>query len=24
VVWPTDHATKTFVYPVDWIKTWGY
>jgi branched-chain amino acid transport system substrate-binding protein len=24
VVWPTNHATKTFVYPVDWIKTWGY
>ncbi|MFZ0484092.1 MAG: ABC transporter substrate-binding protein [Desulfobacterales bacterium] len=24
VVWPTDYATKTFVYPVDWIKTWGY
>ncbi len=24
VVWPTDHATKSFVYPVDWIKTWGY
>ena len=24
VVWPTDHATKMFEYPVDWIKTWGY
>jgi len=24
LVWPTDHATKSFVYPVDWIKTWGY
>ena len=24
VVWPTDHATKTFVYPVNWLKTWGY
>jgi len=24
LVWPTDHATKTFVYPVDWMKTWGY
>ena len=24
LVWPTDHATKAFVYPVDWIKTWGY
>jgi branched-chain amino acid transport system substrate-binding protein len=24
VVWPTVHATKTFVFPVDWIKTWGY
>jgi branched-chain amino acid transport system substrate-binding protein len=24
VVWPADHATKTFVYPVDWLKTWGY
>jgi len=24
VVWPTEHETKSFVYPVDWIKTWGY
>jgi len=24
LVWPTDHATKAFKYPVDWIKTWGY
>lgn len=24
LVWPTDHATKSFVYPVNWIKTWGY
>ena len=24
LVWPTDHATKMFEYPVDWIKTWGY
>jgi branched-chain amino acid transport system substrate-binding protein len=24
LVWPTDHATKAFVYPVDWMKTWGY
>ena len=24
LVWPTDHATQAFVYPVDWMKTWGY
>jgi branched-chain amino acid transport system substrate-binding protein len=24
MVWPGEHATKTFVYPVDWLKTWGY
>jgi branched-chain amino acid transport system substrate-binding protein len=24
LVWPTDHATKAFAYPVDWMKTWGY
>jgi branched-chain amino acid transport system substrate-binding protein len=24
LVWPTDHATKEFKYPVDWMKTWGY
>jgi len=24
LVWPTEHATKAFVYPVDWMKTWGY
>ena len=24
LVWPTDHATKVFKYPVDWMKTWGY
>ena len=24
LVWPTLHATKAFVYPVDWMKTWGY
>ena len=24
LVWPTDHATKDFVFPVDWMKTWGY
>jgi branched-chain amino acid transport system substrate-binding protein len=24
LVWPADLATKTFVFPVDWLKTWGY
>jgi len=24
LVWPADHATKPFVYPVDWLNTWGY
>jgi len=24
LVWPTERATKEFVYPVDWMKTWGY
>jgi branched-chain amino acid transport system substrate-binding protein len=24
LVWPTDHATKMFEYPVDWLKIWGY
>lgn len=24
LIWPTLHATKAFVYPVDWMKTWGY
>jgi branched-chain amino acid transport system substrate-binding protein len=24
LVWPTDHATEEFKYPVDWMKTWGY
>ena len=24
LVWPTDHATKRFRYPVDWMKAWGY
>jgi branched-chain amino acid transport system substrate-binding protein len=24
LVWPTDHATKSFAYPVDWMKIWGY
>jgi branched-chain amino acid transport system substrate-binding protein len=24
LVWPADLATKKFVYPVDWLKTWGY
>jgi branched-chain amino acid transport system substrate-binding protein len=24
LVWPTDIATKKFVYPVDWLKTWKY
>jgi branched-chain amino acid transport system substrate-binding protein len=24
LVWPADHATKPFQYPVDWLKTWGY
>jgi branched-chain amino acid transport system substrate-binding protein len=23
-VWPEDHATNMFQYPVDWLKTWGY
>jgi ABC-type branched-subunit amino acid transport system substrate-binding protein len=23
-VWPSDHATKTVVYPANWIKTWDY
>ena len=24
LVWPADIATKKFVYPVDWLKVWGY
>lgn len=24
LVWPPKHATKKFVYPVNWMKTWGY
>ncbi|MCG6878544.1 MAG: ABC transporter substrate-binding protein [Deltaproteobacteria bacterium] len=24
LVWPADLATKKFVYPVDWLKIWGY
>jgi len=24
LVWPADAGTKKFVYPVDWLKTWGY
>ncbi len=24
LVWPVKHATKKFVYPVNWLKTWGY
>ncbi len=24
LVWPKDHATKEFVFPVDWLKVWGY
>ncbi|RLF54495.1 MAG: ABC transporter substrate-binding protein [Thermoplasmata archaeon] len=24
LVWPKEHATKPFAYPVDWLKVWGY
>ncbi|MGE0085353.1 MAG: ABC transporter substrate-binding protein [Desulfococcaceae bacterium] len=24
LVWPANIGTKSFVYPVDWLKTWGY
>ncbi|MCX5842485.1 MAG: ABC transporter substrate-binding protein [Deltaproteobacteria bacterium] len=24
LVWPSNIATKEFVYPVDWLKTWQY
>lgn len=24
LVWPSNMATKKFVYPVDWLKTWHY
>jgi branched-chain amino acid transport system substrate-binding protein len=24
MVWPANRATKKFVFPVDWLKTWGY
>jgi branched-chain amino acid transport system substrate-binding protein len=24
LVWPANLATKPLVYPVDWLKTWGY
>ncbi len=24
LVWPANLATKSLVYPVDWLKTWGY
>jgi branched-chain amino acid transport system substrate-binding protein len=24
MVWPADIGTKKFVFPVDWLKTWGY
>jgi branched-chain amino acid transport system substrate-binding protein len=24
LVWPANLATQKFVYPVDWLKVWGY
>jgi branched-chain amino acid transport system substrate-binding protein len=24
MVWPPDLAAKKFIYPVDWLKVWGY
>jgi branched-chain amino acid transport system substrate-binding protein len=24
LVWPAELGTKKFVFPVDWLKTWGY
>jgi branched-chain amino acid transport system substrate-binding protein len=24
LVWPADLATKKMIYPVDWLKVWGY
>ncbi len=24
LVWPADLSTKKFVFPVDWLKAWGY
>ena len=24
MVWPPDLAAKKFVYPVNWLKVWGY
>jgi branched-chain amino acid transport system substrate-binding protein len=24
LVWPADLSTKKFVFPVDWLKSWGY
>jgi branched-chain amino acid transport system substrate-binding protein len=24
MVWPAELGTKKFVFPVDWLKTWGY
>ncbi|RJR32082.1 MAG: ABC transporter substrate-binding protein [Desulfobacteraceae bacterium] len=24
MVWPVELATKKFVFPVEWLKTWGY
>jgi len=24
LVWPTEHATKEFNFPVNWLKVWGY
>ncbi|MBW2096823.1 MAG: ABC transporter substrate-binding protein [Deltaproteobacteria bacterium] len=24
LVWPKEHATKSFAYPVNWLKVWGY
>jgi branched-chain amino acid transport system substrate-binding protein len=24
LVWPADLATKKFIFPVDWLKIWGY
>jgi branched-chain amino acid transport system substrate-binding protein len=24
LVWPADLSSKKFVFPVDWLKAWGY
>jgi branched-chain amino acid transport system substrate-binding protein len=24
MVWPKNLAAKSFIYPVDWLKQWGY